>query len=430
MKLKNFLFNLLLILLPTQLGRHFFPQFSFISGIRSDYLAPTVYLTDAIIIILIAVEFWGFVIKNLHRSLQDIIRDLSPSSYFWQFFSLIVFYLAFTSIFIAANPFAAVYKLVKIIEFSFLFLIIIRLKPNIFSTTLLLTIGVLSSGFLAIMQFINQSSLGGLFWYLGERTFTLSTPGIAKIALNGQMLLRPYATFSHPNVLGGFLAVMLNVVLAVILYYRQNISKRQYLFYLLSFIVGLFALVLTYSKASFAVFLAGLVLVYLVMGKKNNSAIFEKNSSLVLGIFISLILLSFFTPFVLPQSDGSFRERAVFISTSFEMFKYKPVFGYGLNNFIVHFKDFVARPDGIFIYQPIHNVYLLVLLETGLWGVLVFMILLFKLIRRSFKAEMLLTVAIWQLLVLGLFDHYLFTLQQAQLLFTIFASLVFLPRKS
>lgn len=430
MKFKRFLFSLLLILLPIQLGRHFFPQFSFISGIRSDYLAPTVYLTDLLVGGLIILELLEFFKKNLQRGIKEIFQDFRHDQYFLQFLALIIFYLLFTSFFIATNQFAALYKLIKISELLFLSLIIIKLKPTLISISSSLTVGVLYSSVIAIGQFITQASLGGAFWLLGERTFNLTTPGIAKIALNGQMLLRPYATFSHPNVLGGFLAVMLCVILNVMLHYRQHLSKSRLLFFLVSFILGLFTLVLTYSKASFAVFLFGVILVFFVLDNKRNLSIFTKNNTLILGIFFCLILISLFTPFILPQNDGSFRERAVFISTAFEMLKYKPVFGYGLNNFIVHLKDFILHPDGIFIYQPLHNVYLLVFLETGIWGIIVFMILVSKLLLRSFNSERLVLVAILQLLVLGLFDHYLFTLQQAELLFTVFASLVFLPRKS
>ena len=42
-----------LCLLPTQLGKHFWPGWSLISGIRVDYLAPTIYLVDIIVIMMI-----------------------------------------------------------------------------------------------------------------------------------------------------------------------------------------------------------------------------------------------------------------------------------------------------------------------------------------------------------------------------------------
>ena len=47
--INKILFFLFLLFLPTQLGKHFFLDFSYLSGVRVDYLAPTIYLTDTII---------------------------------------------------------------------------------------------------------------------------------------------------------------------------------------------------------------------------------------------------------------------------------------------------------------------------------------------------------------------------------------------
>jgi hypothetical protein len=46
------IFLTLLLLLPTQLGLHFWPQWASVFGMRVDYLSPTIYLTDIIIFLL------------------------------------------------------------------------------------------------------------------------------------------------------------------------------------------------------------------------------------------------------------------------------------------------------------------------------------------------------------------------------------------
>src|SRR5260221_1150 len=61
--LQNKLFTLFIVLLPVQLGLHFWPDWALVSGIRVDYLAPVIYLTDLIVIALLAVVFaalWNF----------------------------------------------------------------------------------------------------------------------------------------------------------------------------------------------------------------------------------------------------------------------------------------------------------------------------------------------------------------------------------
>jgi len=55
--LNRFFFFVFLFLLPTQLGKHWFFSFSYLSGVRSDYLAPTLYLTDVVIIFLAVINY-------------------------------------------------------------------------------------------------------------------------------------------------------------------------------------------------------------------------------------------------------------------------------------------------------------------------------------------------------------------------------------
>jgi len=42
-KLQQRLFWLLVFLLPVQFGRHFWPEWSYVMGLRIDYLSPTIY---------------------------------------------------------------------------------------------------------------------------------------------------------------------------------------------------------------------------------------------------------------------------------------------------------------------------------------------------------------------------------------------------
>src|SRR4051812_29891213 len=65
----SLLYFLLLLLLPTQLGKHFWPPFAFVHGLRIDYLSPTVYLTD--LLLLLAGAVW--VLPHLNSRMNQII---------------------------------------------------------------------------------------------------------------------------------------------------------------------------------------------------------------------------------------------------------------------------------------------------------------------------------------------------------------------
>ena len=57
-------FYLLILFLPTQLGKHFWPNFSYVYGVRIDYLSPTLYFTDILIIGL----FLSWILESLVSS--------------------------------------------------------------------------------------------------------------------------------------------------------------------------------------------------------------------------------------------------------------------------------------------------------------------------------------------------------------------------
>ncbi|MBI2593974.1 hypothetical protein HYW44_05025, partial [Candidatus Daviesbacteria bacterium] len=71
---------------------------------------------------------------------------------------------------------------------------------------------VTGSCLLGIFQFLTGRALG--LWILGERNFNVSTPLISKFNFYDRVFLRPYATFSHPNLLSGFLLAALPLLSA------------------------------------------------------------------------------------------------------------------------------------------------------------------------------------------------------------------------
>jgi O-antigen ligase len=78
-------------------------------------------------------------------------------------------------------------------------------------------------------------------------------------------------------------------------------------------------------------------------------------------------------------------------------------------------------PLGLYL-QPVHNIFVLVLSETGIIGLIFFMWLLMSTVRRIKKQDQVLRISFFLLLLIiivtGSFDHYWLTLQQGQLLFT------------
>ncbi len=389
------LFFLLVVLLPTQLGRHFWPDWAFIQGIRVDYLSPTIYLTDVIAIWLIAA--W-------------LITKFSIFRRYWKLVVLV--FIGSIGIYFSNSPPAGIYGLARLVEFVLLGIItsqIVKDKKDLLIVVNLLTIGVVFEATLAIAQFMKQGSMGGIFWFLGERTFTGITPGAANAVINGELILRPYGTFSHPNVLSGFIVVAMTLV----------ISNLKKLILYISMGFGTLALILTMSRA--AIFLWLIILAGVVL--KNLRMPIKIRFSILALVFLVLIYGLFFGGRTFSINDQSLTRRYELNMAAIEMFKSSPLMGVGLNNFLVNLPSFQQTKSTILYLQPVHNIFLLIVAETGLLGLTIFIWLIWKTIKKLLTAKRFLLTTLLAILFLGLFDHYWLTLEQGQLLFTLILGL-------
>jgi O-antigen ligase len=102
------------------------------------------------------------------------------------------------------------------------------------------------------------------------------------------------------------------------------------------------------------------------------------------------------------------------------MFKSSPLFGIGPSHFLVNLPAYISTTDTVFFLQPVHSIYFLALSEWGALGlaaVLIVVYLAFRSISFSYTPlKKYLFILLVTLLIIGLFDHYLFTLQQVQML--------------
>lgn len=228
------LFYLLVFFLPTQLGKHYWPTFSVVQGIRVDYLSPTIYFTDVLIVLLFLVwllsQLKCLIGKGeVKKRIPPLPKEGSGRIFGPVMYALFVVFLI-GNISLSGNFLNGLYHVIKFFEFSFVayyLATVVKTKKTLAVITLLLSAGVVAESLLAIAQYVHQGSLGGLFYFFGERTFTSQTPGIANAAINGQLILRPYATFSHPNVLAGYLVVCLIHILFFVASHIQSVRQAQ-----------------------------------------------------------------------------------------------------------------------------------------------------------------------------------------------------------
>jgi O-antigen ligase len=417
-KLHRYLFFLLLLLLPTQLGYHWWPGWALVLGRRIDYLSPTLYATD--ILIFFVILFW--IIESFSKNLNHESGIMNHGKNKFPISSIIhnslfIIPLCFFiggNIYFAANRMVAIFAWIKILELAALGVYIVKTKPKFSSIVLPLSVGVFYSSVIAIIQFLLQHSVGGPLWFLGERTFTASTPGIARFAYQSFYKLRAYATFPHPNVLGGYLAILLPGIIQ----YANNpiikLSNAKKLFYITTIVLGFTALLLTFSRSAWVV--CGIAIAFAIARILNTEWRMVNKKIKMFFVFI-IILYSLFMIQVFLNvgfQDESFVVREQLNTAAISMFASSPVIGNGLGNFLVQLPDYLVSRT-IYFLQPVHNIYLLALAETGIIGFAIFLWVLWKAVANN--------KIIIPILLLGFIDHYFLTLQQGQLLFTIFLSL-------
>ncbi|MDP2860771.1 MAG: O-antigen ligase family protein, partial [bacterium] len=250
--------------------------------------------------------------------------------------------------------------------------------------------------------------------YLGERSFNIFTPGSAKASLSGQVFLRPYGTFSHPNSLAGFILVGLIFIFT---------QKKLFGVDKIALVVGFFLLLLCFSRTVWLAVLF-LNLIYLIWRiiDKQKVGLFEFSYYFMAGA--GLITVFLFTKSVI--ETASFENREVLAVFALELIKKQPFLGVGANNFLISLSRSGLSWPVVSFLQPVHNIFLLIGSEIGLVGLIVFITFLLLTVRRVPQFTIL--VALMAIVFTGLFDHYWLTLIQNQLLFVLILGLAWSKR--
>jgi len=385
--LENVLLFAFVFFLPTQLGKHFFFPFAYIFGVRVDYLAPALYLTD---ILALAVIAWGW-------------RSLKP---FASRTGLLLLGGVVLNVALSRSPFISLVTAMRLAECAGVFLVMRSVfaehKKIVFAA---LAVGTVLQVILVVLQFIHKSSLQGAWYYLGERALSLSTPGVAKVAFSGTELLRPYGTFSHPNSMGGFFFLV-----AVIFLTNEsvtNIIMKYAVVALASFLV-----LFSFSKATLAALLVVLTLHYLRGIKSCRICTIAKI------IPLAVLALVFFQGKTDPTSLA---KRLDLIESSFHIFLAHPLSGTGLGAYLTEQALFPMHYTYFFL-QPVHNILLLWIAETGIIGLAPLVFIANKI--RPFISRPQVYLPLLAVFLTGMVDHYWLTLQQDRLLLALALGIV------
>lgn len=389
--------------------RHVFdiPQ-NFITGAYSDFTSFSIYSCDLLILgLLILLSLRGEFKQKPHALLLALVT--------WVIF---VFLLNFKQE-ISLN----VYFIARIIELIVLHETL-RQKGYKYKEIQIKTFVLLGAfeSILAILQIYYQKSIG--LYLIGEQHIDVWTSGIAKIGLETGKFLRAYGTFPHSNLLSAFLlvAVFFNLYLLV-----KNTTKSQRIIISANLGLTILGLFLTFSRAAILSLAISLTIFFLVslikVGLKKHIAV--PAIIVALCILASTLVLK---PLLLARTqfltDQSGKERIFYAKLGWEMIKDRPMVGVGIGTSALRMQDYSPTKLQPWEVQPIHNYFLLSAAELGIPGALILIILfllyikkLLQRIKNSFSIYQVTLLSILSgFLILMLFDHYFYTIEQTQIL--------------
>jgi O-antigen ligase len=417
-KSKNFLFFLKKIILwlivflsPNQLIKHFWPSWSFVFGIRVDYLSLSISLSEILIVGLLFL--WLFETLNSGGSAKRFI--FSKSCF------LGITFLFFVNIFFGSFSFNTLISWLRIflLVWFFYYLVFWNKTPFFDWFFLPATLSIFFFGSIGIFHFLKGQTTNSFLYWLGERSFNLNTPGVAHFSLFGRDFLRAYSTFPHPNSLAGYFGVFFFLILS----FKKNgkLIKVWRLFILLFCLTVLF---LSFSKGAFIALFFSLLIFFFNKFIKLEKFSFWLVTLVFLFSFFSLFVSHYFHKNIYLKDN--LRERLLLISSAKNVFLKKPFFGVGLNNFILETSDTFNFKNINYQLQPVHNIYILVLTELGLFGFFLFYIFLVKVFKIvSYVRKTWFFLALTFVIISGVADHYWLTLNQNRLALVFLLAAIF-----
>jgi hypothetical protein len=275
-------------------------------------------------------------------------------------------------------------------------------KPQVFHR--LIGVPFVFSGVLQSVLAIGQTLMGKSwgYWWLGESVLGANLPGVAKVEAFGTLFLRGYGTFTHPNVLGSFLVLVLgyylwqsmkaNVPRGTIQNNIEDNDSLPQMFHVEQFktvcsgiIIGLLAsgILVSGSRVAIVGLAAVLVAAYVPRGTiaevASGNVLENRRARLAARFAVArkraqkLFILGFAFVGLFPMGFlwisqwQSVQERLLPIKSAWLSLISDPIFGVGAGQLVDNFVKLVPNL-AIWQYQPPHNVPLYFLAENGLIG--------------------------------------------------------------
>jgi O-antigen ligase len=260
-----------------------------------------------------------------------------------------------------------------------LYLYLINERPRL---TVAIGLLLLIQSSIAIAQFFLQHEVG--LAAVGEVVLDLDVEGTSVLWGRGRNWLRGYGLTTHPNILGAMLCTCLLLFLPQLKAWSRWTLTQQ-LFFMLSALIGLAGLFITFSRAAWLAFAVGSLFWLLGrLAKQRRQAEAEQAKTVVAPrlLLVALILmlptlwlfltysdlaLGRFLNLESPLETTSIRERVGSAELSLRLIATHPWFGVGLGQYLEEATEIDSSATRV------HNIPLLIAAELGVIGLLLWL---------------------------------------------------------
>ena len=428
------LFFLLVFFLPFQERYHKllkgFTQFAF----KGQYL-PSYFLGRSLEFYVTDLLMLGILFIGLRGPIKKLFWDKSQ-----KYMSLFLLFSLLSIFFSSANGMGwPYYRWLQLALPIGVYFVMSQKKGMLQTCFWILLFTSLVQCIVTVDQYLLQHSIG--LKHLGEQTIAYSfSPQISVFTRHrwifdkwlgiqalSEHILRPFGTFPHPNVLGAFIGM--SFFSSSFLYLK---TKKKWIAPLLSF--QLFALALTFSRGAIFGVIGSFCFFLLLLGLAK-----ENWKKLILPFLIGAL----FSSVVLheqyverggvvgesPSSQVSDSMRVYYQKAAVAMVKERPWIGHGFGQYLTEVERFIPERAPYEI-QRVHNVYLLIFAESGVFALLAFVAYFLSLLYWVWKRGIdLAAAALLSIGALFLFsgcvDYFWIELQHGRLMLFLTCGLAF-----
>jgi len=272
---------------------------------------------------------------------------------------------------------------------------------------------VIFEAILATLQFIKQGAVG-LSLEISQKFLPLSLGVDEDISF-----LRPVATFYHANQLAQFILPYLFLLLPSLFLFFKKLNNLM----LIAFMASFWVLLLSLGRSAWISFLVCFLAFLFILEKRWHLRLKIRKKVIrflllslpfVLPVFFLYLMPRLINTFYAFQVYGGAYTRIILFKESFDIIKQFPFFGVGLGMDVFYsYQQSLFKATSIFSYLPeaVHNGYLHLLVQAGIFSLLIFLFtcsLFLRNLLRAIKNQPNLIIKALQLAVfLGLLAPFL-----------------------